>query len=200
MAQPLLSVENLRIEFPTRHGTLLAIDDASFHIDEGEILGVVGESGAGKSITGMSIIGLLDPPGRIAGGPGDGIGGRIGAVAAAAFGRVFHDGLCLPRVRDRPRVRDLPTRNGASTGVPYDSRRAAAVEPFLPGSRRAGPGKFAGPAGCLAGRVLGGPCPWQAGRDLPCIGGILGRRSGRRESAQGTSRPGPGESTSRHNA
>ncbi len=66
--QPLLQVDNLRIEFPTRRGTLLAVDDISFHIDPGEVLGVVGESGAGKSLTGAAIIGLLDPPGRIAGG------------------------------------------------------------------------------------------------------------------------------------
>ena len=66
--QPLLKVENLRIEFPTRRGTLLAVDDISFHIDEGEVLGVVGESGAGKSLTGSAIIGLLEPPGRIAAG------------------------------------------------------------------------------------------------------------------------------------
>ena len=66
--QPLLQVNNLRIEFPTRRGTLLAVDDISFHIDPGEVLGVVGESGAGKSLTGAAIIGLLDPPGRIAGG------------------------------------------------------------------------------------------------------------------------------------
>ena len=66
--QPLLKVENLRIEFPTRRGTLVAVDDISFHIDEGEVLGVVGESGAGKSLTGSAIIGLLEPPGRIAGG------------------------------------------------------------------------------------------------------------------------------------
>ncbi len=67
-APPLLEVRNLRVEFPTRRGTLLAIDDVSFSIAPGEILGVVGESGAGKSLTGAAIIGLLDPPGRIAGG------------------------------------------------------------------------------------------------------------------------------------
>jgi peptide/nickel transport system ATP-binding protein len=67
-ALPLLEVKNLRVEFPTRHGTLLALDDISFDIAPGEILGVVGESGAGKSLTGASIIGLLDPPGRIAAG------------------------------------------------------------------------------------------------------------------------------------
>ncbi len=66
--QPLLRVENLRVEFPTRRGTLVAVDDISFHIDEGEVLGVVGESGAGKSLTGAAIIGLLDPPGRVADG------------------------------------------------------------------------------------------------------------------------------------
>ncbi|MHA1571018.1 MAG: ATP-binding cassette domain-containing protein, partial [Alphaproteobacteria bacterium] len=66
--QPLLQVNNLRIEFPTRRGTLVAVDDVSFHIDPGEVLGVVGESGAGKSLTGSAIIGLLEPPGRIAGG------------------------------------------------------------------------------------------------------------------------------------
>ncbi len=68
MAAPLLEVRNLRVEFPTRRGTLLALDDISFHIAPGEILGVVGESGAGKSLTGAAIIGLLEPPGRIAAG------------------------------------------------------------------------------------------------------------------------------------
>jgi peptide/nickel transport system ATP-binding protein len=68
MSAPLLEVRHLRVEFPTRHGTLLALDDISFDIAPGEILGVVGESGAGKSLTGAAIIGLLDPPGRIASG------------------------------------------------------------------------------------------------------------------------------------
>jgi peptide/nickel transport system ATP-binding protein len=64
----LLQVKNLVVEFPSRHGTLRALDSISFDIAPGEILGVVGESGAGKSLTGASIIGLLEPPGRIASG------------------------------------------------------------------------------------------------------------------------------------
>jgi peptide/nickel transport system ATP-binding protein len=68
MSKPLLEVNNLRVEFPTRHGTLVAVDDISLSIAAGEVLGVVGESGAGKSMTGNAIIGLLEPPGRIASG------------------------------------------------------------------------------------------------------------------------------------
>jgi peptide/nickel transport system ATP-binding protein len=64
----LLDVRNLTVEFPTRRGLLRALDHVSFSIDRGEILGVVGESGAGKSLTGAAIIGLLEQPGRIAGG------------------------------------------------------------------------------------------------------------------------------------
>jgi len=66
--RPLLEVRHLRVEFNLRRGTLTAIDDVSLEIAPGEVLGVVGESGAGKSITGTAIIGLLEPPGRIAGG------------------------------------------------------------------------------------------------------------------------------------
>ena len=68
MAEPLLAVQDLRVEFPTRRGTLVAVDGVSFDLHAGEVLGVVGESGAGKSMTGNAIIGLLEPPGRIASG------------------------------------------------------------------------------------------------------------------------------------
>ncbi len=63
-----LEVKDLHIEFPTRKGVLKAVDGVSFSIAPGEVLGVVGESGAGKSLTGAAIIGLLEPPGRIASG------------------------------------------------------------------------------------------------------------------------------------
>ena len=85
---PLLEVENLRVEFPTRRGTLVAVDGISFSIEEGEVLGVVGESGAGKSLTGMSIIGLLEPPGRIAGGAVRLAGQRIDDLPREAMRRI----------------------------------------------------------------------------------------------------------------
>ncbi len=68
MQKPLLSVRNLTIQFDSRQGPMTIIDDVSFDIGRGEVLGVVGESGAGKSITGTAVIGLIEPPGRIAGG------------------------------------------------------------------------------------------------------------------------------------
>jgi len=64
----LLEVRNLSVEFPQRRAVLKALDQVSFNIEAGEILGLVGESGAGKSLTGASIIGLLEPPGRISEG------------------------------------------------------------------------------------------------------------------------------------
>ena len=67
-SNPLLEVRNLTIDFDTRHGALRAVDDISFQLAPGEILGMVGESGAGKSLTGTAIIGLLESPGYISGG------------------------------------------------------------------------------------------------------------------------------------
>src|SRR5438067_12914817 len=98
---PLLRVEHLRVEIPTRDGVLVAIDDVSFDIAEGEVLGVVGESGAGKSITGAAIIGLLEPPGRVAGGTITFEGGRIDNlprermrhVRGKRIGTIFQDPL-----------------------------------------------------------------------------------------------------------
>jgi len=87
-AGPLLEVRNLRVEFPTRRGTLVAVDDVSFSIARGEVLGVVGESGAGKSLTGMAIIGLLEPPGRVAAGEVRLEGERIDNLAPEAMRRI----------------------------------------------------------------------------------------------------------------
>lgn len=63
-----LDVRGLSVEFPTRRGNLQALTNVSLTIRRGEILGVVGESGAGKSMTGMAVLGLLEPPGRICAG------------------------------------------------------------------------------------------------------------------------------------
>ena len=101
MSGPLLEVKNLRVEFVGRRGTLTALDDISFEIAPGEILGVVGESGAGKSLTGAAIIGLLDPPGRVAGGEIRFDGRRIDnlpyeemrRIRGRSIGAIFQDPL-----------------------------------------------------------------------------------------------------------
>jgi peptide/nickel transport system ATP-binding protein len=84
----LLSVRRLTVEFPTRRGTLTAVDDVSFDIMPGEVLGVVGESGAGKSVTGAAIIGLIDSPGRVAGGEVWLGGARIDGLSPEAMRRI----------------------------------------------------------------------------------------------------------------
>ncbi len=65
---PLLSIKNLSIEFPSRFETDYAVEDVSFDLEPGEILGLVGESGAGKSTIGNGIVQLLSPPGRVSKG------------------------------------------------------------------------------------------------------------------------------------
>ena len=87
-APPLLEVRRLRVEFPTRRGTLTAVDDVSFSIAPGEILGVVGESGAGKSLTGAAIIRLIEPPGHIASGEILLEGSRIDGLPPEAMRRI----------------------------------------------------------------------------------------------------------------
>ena len=97
----LLEVDHLTVEFPTRRGRLRALDGVSFSIAPGEVLGVVGESGAGKSLTGAAIIGLLEPPGRITGGQIRLAGTRIDSMSpeqmrhirGKQIGAIFQDPL-----------------------------------------------------------------------------------------------------------
>ena len=88
MAEPLLQVQDLRVEFPARRGTRVAVDGVSFDIAAGEVLGVVGESGAGKSVTGAAVIGLLDAPGRIVAGQIRFDGHRIDDLPPSALRRL----------------------------------------------------------------------------------------------------------------
>lgn len=97
----ILELRHLSVEFPTRRGTLRALDDVSFSIKAGEIVGVVGESGAGKSMTGAAIIGLLEPPGHVSAGEILLAGRRIDQLSDAQMrqirgreiGAIFQDPL-----------------------------------------------------------------------------------------------------------
>ncbi len=95
----LLEVKNLRIEYPSRHGVHAAVKSLSFSIERGEIVGVVGESGAGKSTVGNAVIDLLSPPGKIASGDvfldGNKISGlsadKMRQVRGSKIGFIFQD-------------------------------------------------------------------------------------------------------------
>lgn len=101
MTIPVLSIRNLCVEIPTRNGIVKPVDDVSYDIGKGEILGVVGESGAGKSMAGNAIIGLLNRPAHIAGGEiwlnGHRIdtlkGDRFRRIRGKEIGMVFQDPL-----------------------------------------------------------------------------------------------------------
>lgn len=101
MTDPILSIRNLTVEIPTRHGLFIPVRDVSYDIYPGEIRGVVGESGAGKSMTGNAVIGLLDDPARIASGEIWLKGRRIDhlsvqeqrAIRGREIGMIFQDPL-----------------------------------------------------------------------------------------------------------
>ena len=97
MTTPLLDVRDLSVEFPLRRQRLQALDGISFSLEAGEVLGFVGESGAGKSLTGAAIMGLLEPPGRITAGTIALQGRRIeddaASVRGGEIGMIFQDPL-----------------------------------------------------------------------------------------------------------
>ena len=136
---PVLSVRDLKVEFPTRRGILTAIDGVSFDIAPGEVLGVVGESGAGKSITGTAVIGLIEPPGRIAGGEVLLRGQRIDnlspdemrKIRGKRIGMVFQDPLTslnpLYRIGDQL-VETITTHTNLSNAQARDKALSLLIE------------------------------------------------------------------------
>jgi len=102
-AAPLLSVENLSVEFRTRDGVVKALERVSFEIRRGETVGVVGESGSGKSVTAFSILRILDPAARITGG------------------RAVFDGVDLMAIRES----ELERRRGRDLSMIFQNPRTA---------------------------------------------------------------------------
>ena len=160
-AGPLLSVRGLRVQIPTRHGALTALDDVSFDIARGEILGFVGESGAGKSLTGMAVLGLLDAPAHIAAGEIIFDGQSIHRLPAAQMrklrgrriGAIFQDPLLslnplltvgaqltetmrthLPMTGDEAHERAIEWLR--QVGIPSPAERVAAYPHQFSGGRR----------------------------------------------------------------
>jgi oligopeptide/dipeptide ABC transporter ATP-binding protein len=99
MEKPLLEVKGLKTYFFSNHGTIRAADGVSFSVSAGETLGIVGESGCGKSVTSLSILNLIEPPGKITGGQilfkGEDIAGasgdRMRAIRGNEISMIFQE-------------------------------------------------------------------------------------------------------------
>ncbi|MFK8081519.1 MAG: ABC transporter ATP-binding protein [Granulosicoccus sp.] len=159
--EPLLNVDNLSVEIPLRRGILKPVDGVSFQINAGEIVGVVGESGAGKSITGAAIIGLLERPAHIANGRVSLRGQRIDNISmtqlrkvrGGQIGTIFQDPLTslnplqqigdqlaetalahLPVTRSEARARALSALE--DVGIPGAAKRLKAYPHEFSGGMR----------------------------------------------------------------
>jgi oligopeptide/dipeptide ABC transporter ATP-binding protein len=106
--QTVLSVRDLRVDFPVGGGTIHAVRGVSFDVTRGEILGIVGESGSGKSVTALSLIQLLDPPGRV------------------TQGEIVFDGIDLARAPDR----EVAELRGKRIGMIFQNP-ASSLNPVL---------------------------------------------------------------------
>jgi oligopeptide/dipeptide ABC transporter ATP-binding protein len=84
-AGPLLEVKDLAVEFPTDRGPVRPVDGVSFHVQPSEILGLVGESGCGKTLTTLAVLGLIPPPGRVAQGSVQLAGRELTALPSRAM-------------------------------------------------------------------------------------------------------------------
>ena len=86
--KPVLDVRGLRVDIPTRHGVLTALDDCYLSFASGDIVGMLGLSWAGYSLTGYAVLGLLPPPGHIAAGDISVSGERIDNLSEKAMNAV----------------------------------------------------------------------------------------------------------------
>ncbi len=137
----LLEVEDLRTWFLGRQATVKAVDGVSFELQKGEILGLAGESGSGKSVTGLSILGLIDPPGRIVSGRIRFHGDDLVTLGSEALRRLRGDRLAMvfqdPMMTLNPVLR-IDTQMIETLSAHRAISRDEARERSLDGLRRVG--------------------------------------------------------------